>query len=329
MTIQASAPCRLDFAGGWTDVAPFSLERGGTVVNAAIELRAAVTVELGGDHHRIESDDLGMSLELRRPGDLVADGRLDLLKAAIRFSAVPNCRLTSRSDAPAGSGLGSSGALDVALVAALDQVAGRRSTPTELAERAWHLEAVEAGLPGGRQDQYSAALGGFHRFDFDRSGVSAAPLRLESGFVEWLERQTVICYTGQSRVSGDTIARVMSRYRAGDRPVVAALEGLAETAVAMAAALEAADAQAVGRLLSANWAHQQALDPGMSTPLMARLEATMLDGGALGGKAAGAGAGGSMFFLVPGSVDRAVAAARHLGVTVLPFTWSTQGVRVW
>ena len=312
MRVEASAPCRLDFAGGWTDVAPYSTDRHGVVVNAAIDLRATALVELGGESHRLESS-----------------GSLDLLKAAIRLSEIGPCRLTTRSDAPAGSGLGSSGALDVALVAALDRAMGVTRSPADTAERAWQLEAIEAGLPGGRQDQYAAALGGFHRLEFSADRVRFEPLSIPTDFASWLERHLVVCYTGQSRVSGDTIARVMGRYRNGDSVVTAALEGLAETADGMGQALAAGDPAEVGRLLTTNWRHQQALDAGIRTARMQELEMIMTAAGALGGKAAGAGAGGSMFFLVGNDPEGAKQATRAAGMEVLPLQWDHHGVLVW
>lgn len=219
--------------------------------------------------------------------------------------------------------------MDVALIAALDHARGRPVTAIETAERAWHLEVVEAGLPGGKQDQYASALGGFQVLRFAGSRVEATGLPLEPELVGWLERHTVVCYTGQSRVSGSTIARVMDRYRRGDPVVSGALDGLADTADRMAEALGRGHLSEIGRLLTVNWCHQRALDPGMSTPLMSQLDETMAGLGALGGKAAGAGAGGTMFFLVPDDPAGAAAAARALGVTILPLTWASKGVRLW
>jgi D-glycero-alpha-D-manno-heptose-7-phosphate kinase len=98
---------------------------------------------------------------------------------------------------------------------------------------------------------------------------------------------------------------------------------------AMAEALRGADLARVGTLLAENWTHQQALDSGMRTPEMARLEQVMRAARALGGKAAGAGAGGSMFFLVAGDRRAAVDAATAAGATVLPVTWAAEGARAW
>lgn len=325
---SASAPVRLDFAGGWTDVAPFALEERGIVVNAAIDLRAEAEVRTGGEGFLLNSDDLKDSLHLPGREALAADGRLDLHKAALRRSGLGAAELRTRCDAPAGSGLGSSGALDVALVAALDAARGLHRPPLELAEEAFALESVEAGLPGGRQDQYAAVLGGFHRFEFDHGRVSAHSLAIHPDFAGELADRIVVCYTGVSRVSSRAIERVVDAYRRGDSQVVGALLGLADVALRMSDAFVAQDLERIGKLLNENWALQQRLDPDMRTAEMAALESTMAEAGVLGCKAAGAGAGGSMFFLVkePGI---AASAAHEAGARVLPVAWSAEGVRVW
>lgn len=324
---RASAPVRLDFAGGWTDVAPFAVRERGVVVNAAIELRAHVEVRPGGEGYRLHSDDMKERVTLQGPGALAPNGHLDLLKAALRRSAIGPCSLRTRCDAPSGSGLGSSGALDVALVAALDATRNTHRSPEELAEEAFQLESVEAALPGGRQDQYAAALGGFNRLTLEHGKVTVQRLQLEPDFAVELARHTVICYTGVSRVSSRTIERVVSAYERGDAEVTGALRTLAELAAEMAGALLAGNLEETGRLLERNWSQQQRLDSGMRTEEMARLEAAMKASGAIGGKAAGAGAGGSMFFVVR-DFARGVAAARAAGAQVLPCAWAASGTIV-
>lgn len=324
---HASAPLRLDFAGGWTDVAPFSAREGGVVVNGAIALRAHVKLELGNKLLRLVSEELGETLECVNAGGLVPGGKLALLTAALRmFPVLGGFTLTTRCDAPPGSGLGSSGALGVALVGALLRARqdAMSSRSQDVADQAWQVETIEARLPGGKQDQYAAALGGFHRLSFRDPDVGVEPITLEPAFASVLERQMLICYTNKSRVSGDTISRVMGAYERGDGKVTGALHGLKETGNAMAEALRAADLARVAALLTQNWNHQQALDPGMRTTEMAQLEAAAAKAGALGGKAAGAGAGGCMFFLMRGDARPVAATAR-----VLPLAWSAEGVRTW
>ena len=327
---RAEAPLRLDLAGGWTDVPPFSQREGGVVVNAAIALYARVELRIGGELIRLVAEDLDQTVEMVDSAGLVADGRLPLHKAGLRMFPVSfPCTLSTRCDAPVGSGLGSSGALDVALVAALSAARLERPDRREIAQHAWQLEAVEAKLPGGKQDQFAAALGGVQRLSFRDPDVGVEPLTLDPEFAATLERQVVLCYTGRSRISGDTIARVAGAYERGERGVTGALRALKDVAERMAEALRASDVAKVGALLAENWRQQQELDAAMATPEMARLEAALAAAGALGGKAAGAGAGGCMFFLMPDASGAGAAAARAAGAEVLPLRWAAEGVRAW
>ena len=325
-TFAAVAPVRLDLAGGWTDVPPFSEREGGIVVTAAIRLFARAEVQLGGRGFKLVSEDLHDALEVPDSSGLIRDGRLDLMKAGLRMLPVGACTLTTRSEAPPGSGLGTSGALDVAIVAALSSARGETPDPVIIAETACHLEAVEAGIPGGRQDQFASAHGGFLRLDFKDPDAEVQRLKLDAGFAEALARRMLLCYTSASRFSGDTISRVMRAYEQGDHQVVTALQGIRDVAESMVAALGASDFVTVGRLLSENWRHQQSLDAKMCTEDMARLERAVLAAGALGGKAAGSGAGGCMFFLTPDDPAPVAAAAQACGARLLPIRWAMRGV---
>jgi D-glycero-alpha-D-manno-heptose-7-phosphate kinase len=196
----------------------------------------------------------------------------------------------------------------------------------EIAETACHLERVEAGIPGGRQDQFAASLGGFLRLDFRDPQVEINRIKLDPEFMEHLAGRLVLCYTSASHFSGTTIGRVMRAYEQGDSTVAAALHGLRTVAESMAEALVAADFAGIARLLSENWRHQLALDARMRTPEMARLEQAMVAAGSLGGKAAGSGAGGCMFFLGPENPSEMIQAAEQADAVVLPVAWALRGV---
>ncbi len=327
---RATAPVRLDFAGGWTDVPPFSTREGGVVVGAAIQLRAEAEVVPGGRGLRLVAEDLGQTVELAGHEELATDCGLPLLRAALRL-APPSGPLTLRthSAAPAGSGLGSSGAIDVALVAALAAAHGAAPTPREIADAACRLEAEEAKIPGGRQDQFVAAYGGFTLLRFRDPEVDVVPLRPSDAFTAELARRTILCYTGASRFSGSTIARVMQGYERGEPGIVGALQSLRCLAEQMVDALQREDLARVGALMADNWREQQSLDAGMCTPVMAQLDAALGNAGALGGKAAGSGAGGCMFFIAGDDVAAARRAAAEAGAQLLPVEWSWDGVRTW
>ena len=325
--VRAAAPARLDLAGGWTDVPPYSARVGGVVVSAGVQLYAHAEVRPGGSRYRLVAEDLGQEIEVPDASMIPSRGALPLLAAGLRMLPVGPCTLITRSDAPHGSGLGSSGALDVALVTALSHVRGELPDRRRIAELACHLEAAEAGISGGRQDQFAAAFGGFLRLEFHDPTVAVEQVTVGSDVAAELERRMLLCYTGASRFSGTTIDRVMQAYERGDPAIAGALHGLRAAGERMPEALLAGDLSRIGALLSENWRHQQALDPAMCTPLMSRLEQAMREAGALGGKAAGSGAGGSMFFLLGREDTRpALEAARGLGMTLLPLRWAQEGV---
>jgi D-glycero-alpha-D-manno-heptose-7-phosphate kinase len=325
--VRVSAPVRLDFAGGWTDVASFAMRERGVVVNAAIELRTTVSVAARLSGYEFAADDLDLHEDAATLTDLRLDGTLDLHKAAARHFEASPCTIRSVATAPPGSGLGTSGALSVALVAALDNFAGRTRDPLALADEAWRLETVDAAVAGGKQDQYAAALGGFRLMTFDADRVAAQALAVDPHFARELAAHTLLCHTGASRFSGATIRRVMRAYENDDDGVGAALRSMADIAAAMAGALLRGSLSEIGGLLSDNWREQQQLDAGMCTAQMAHLEAAVVQAGAAGGKAAGSGAGGAMFFVIPGDVGPARAAAERCGAVVLPVEWAVEGVR--
>jgi D-glycero-alpha-D-manno-heptose-7-phosphate kinase len=322
----AAAPVRLDLAGGWTDVPPYSTREGGVVVAAAVQLHTYAELRTRERGYLLASKDLDQTLEYEDLSALAGDGPLPLLRAGLRLFRTGPCGLHTRSDSPPGSGLGSSGAIDVALVAALASAAGRKLSTREIADLACRLEGQEAGIPGGRQDQFTAAFGGFLQLTFRDPDAMVNPIPLDREFSVELERRMLLCYTGASRFSGNTIGRVMRAYERGDSAVAGALDGLRAAAQVMADALRVGAFGRIGELLSENWRLQQQLDAGMATPDMRRLEAAMHDAGCLGGKAAGSGAGGSMFFLAPDDPAPAREAVARLGMQLLPVRWATAGV---
>jgi D-glycero-alpha-D-manno-heptose-7-phosphate kinase len=334
--VRARAPLRVDLAGGWTDVQPYAGVHGGAVVNVAVSLYVHVIVETGGAGVHLHAQDLGAHVTARRLEDLRPDGELALLKAAARRYGPPDgFTLTTRSDAPAGAGLGGSGALGVALVAALTAARGEQRLAAEIAGDAFELERNDAGVMGGKQDQYAAALGNVQYLAFKDPAVTATRLRLPPAALRELEQSLVLCYTGATRFSDTTHRKVWQRYQAGDGAVTRALDGLKACALGMRHALVGGDLAEVARLLDENWRYQQALlggegGDGMQTETMARLERAARAAGADGVKACGAGAGGCLAVLAkPGREVEVAHALREQGGTILRATFEANGVLTW
>ncbi len=330
MTTRSRAPMRIDFAGGWTDVSDFVDDEGGIVVNAAINLFARVEVSLGGRTIRLVAEDLGQRQVFRDLGDITYNGPLLLHKAALTMMPVTGgIELISRSDAPLGSGLGGSGALDVALLAALARVRRERFEARELAELAFRLESRELGLQGGRQDQYAAALGGFNRLDFSTTGVRAQRLELSADAGRELGLCVVLIYTGQTHFSSKTHDRVWNSYRASDAEVTSALHTIRDVADAAHGALKTGNYRRLADLVDENWRQQQRLDPTIATSKMREIEHAVRAVGAWGVKATGAGAGGCLAaFTDPADRAAIEASARACGGEILEFEFCTDGVEI-
>jgi len=323
----ARAPLRIDFGGGYTDVPRFAEREGGAVTNVAVARFAEAELTLDGAGVRLASEDLRDELVLRGAKDLVYDGRLDLLKAALNVQPVTGpLRLATRTDVPPGAGLGSSGALDVALAAVLSAAREERHDPADLAELGYVAEAQELGVLGGKQDQYAAALGGAHHFRFS-DDVEADAIPLDESACESLERHIVVAYTGESRLSGDVHQRVWQGYEEGDARVTAGLQALKACAGHAAAALAARDWRALGEVIGENWAREKELAAEVETPRIAELIAVGADLGAWGAKALGAGGGGCLLF-VTARVEALAEALAARGASMIGMRVARSGVRV-
>ncbi len=330
---RARAPVRIDLAGGWTDVPPYSAEKGGAVVNAAITRYAYATLRpLAPGHYQLESADYDAYFEAAEIRDLEYDGNLDLVKAAIRRRGLDTgAHILTRSEAPPGSGTGSSAAMGVALVGLLDYIAGGQMSLAEIAEMAHLLEVEELGIGGGRQDQYAAAFGGINFMRFNDPEVEVEPIKLSEDFLRELEKHLLLIYTGKSRLSGDIIDRVMGAYKRGDEQVSQALDNLKVAAEEMREALLAEDLRRVGEVMNFNWENQQRLYEEMCTRKIAVLiEAMQEEAGLLGVKASGAGGGGCIIALAhPDREHLAVRAAEDLGGQLIDFKLDFTGLRRW
>jgi D-glycero-alpha-D-manno-heptose-7-phosphate kinase len=296
--LVARAPTRLDFGGGWTDVPPYSDERGGCVCNIAIELHAIATVR-----NRIGSDAASAS-------DSSPDNAL--AAAALKRAAMPDVRVDVQAEYPLGSGLGGSSAAGVAVLGALATWRGESLDPASLAEESRRLEVEDLGIAGGRQDHYAAAMGGALGLWFGGE-VRTRRIPLSNQAIDALNRRCIVVYTGQSRISGNTITAVMDAYRARNPRVLGALDRLRDLAGQMVDALESSDIDSLGRMVGEHWVHQRALDPAIPTPLIDTILADAAAAGALGGKALGASGGGCVLAIAADGreedVRRAMAAS--------------------
>lgn len=330
--LRSRAPIRIDLAGGWTDVPPFSAREGGVVVNAAINRYTYATLlPREAETIRIVSADFDRFLEVRSFRDLEYDGNLDLIKAAIqRLRIEQGMDLFVRCDAPPGSGTGSSASIGVALIGLLNRLQHDSLSTHEVARLARQLEQEELNIAGGKQDQYAAALGGFNFMEFLDPVVNVSQLRLADSTISELEKRLILCYTGKSRLSGDLINTVMNAYTEGRPRTVAALRNMRRLARELKTMLLTGNLDEFGELLLENWTNQRELDPSISNQTIDDLFEVAMRNGAIGGKALGAGGGGCLLFYSRPDEEHLVRKALEAKkIQVIDFNFDYRGLQTW
>ena len=332
--IRARAPLRVSFAGGGTDVPPFPQREGGAVLSATINRYAFASLRARADREiRVDSLDFASGIKFGIDEPVAFDGDLDLAKAAIRRlvrHSVGGFDISLHSNAPPGSGLGSSSAMVVALVGVLHSYYGVPLTPYEIANIACLAEREDLGIAGGLQDQYAAAFGGFNYIEFEADHVVVNPLRVDEETVRELEFRLVLAYTGRTRQSDGIIADQVQRFETGVESSMQALRAQRALAKSMKDALLRHQLDDIGEMLHEAWVYKQMMSPRISSPFIAEAYEEARSAGAIGGKVTGAGGGGYMiFYCADGTTHRVAEALVKCGLMVTDFGFSKQGVVAW
>jgi D-glycero-alpha-D-manno-heptose-7-phosphate kinase len=335
MLIRAKAPLRISFAGGGTDVPPFPEREGGLVLNATINRYAYGTLSPRDDDRvGIESVDFRMATQFSASESPVFDGKLDLVKAAVSKVGPGDDQrgfdLFIHSNAPPGSGLGSSSAMMVALIGVLSDFRNLPLTDYEVAELAFQIERVELGIKGGMQDQYAAAFGGFNFIEMEGDRVLVNPLRIRPDIMLELEHNMLLAFTGTTRTADHIIEDQTRRFELAEEDALAGLRQQKELASAMKDALLRRRLTDFGHLLDEAWQAKKRMSSRISNPQIDEMYERAKFEGALGGKVTGAGGGGFMLFYCDyRSKHRVADALTAMGARVETFAFEQEGMRTW
>ncbi len=302
--VRSRAPLRLGLAGGGTDVSPYCDTYGGLVLNATIDRYCYATLEeTVDDAVEFLAPDIGVVDNMT--GDPAGLSTPLNLHRAIYHRLVrefdlgtPGVRLTTISDAPPGSGLGSSSTLVVSVVEAFREFFGLPLGEYDVARLAFEIERKDYGQAGGSQDQYAATFGGFNVMEFGPAGrIIVNPLRIKEATLRELEASILLFHTGVSRNSADIIARQTTYISAGAASQLEATHKLKDEAIAMKEALLKGDLVALAEVLDRGWQAKKQLAEGISNPRIDECFDVAVRAGALAGKVSGAGGGGYVLFL--------------------------------
>lgn len=283
------------------------------------------------DSINVKSLDYDIAAKYHLNSELQYDGNLDLVKAAIKVMKVRNSfDLFLHSDAPPGSGLGSSSALVVAIVGAFKQWLKLPLTNYDIAELAYYIERDEAGIRGGRQDQYAATFGGVNFIEFLGKTTIVNPLRVKRDTLNELEYRLMLCYTGKTRLSAGIINDQVNSYTQKKTDVVFALEETKKLAFDMKKALLLGKLNEFGLLLHEAWNCKKRFSSKMTDPRIDELYEVARQNGAIGGKLLGAGGGGHLLFLCEFDKWHIVAESlEKLGGKIISFTFDSRGMQSW
>jgi D-glycero-alpha-D-manno-heptose-7-phosphate kinase len=337
MTIYRSrAPLRVSFAGGGTDVPPYPEERGGAVLSVTIDKYAWASLKQKAGESKEEplivtSLDYDVIAKYNSEADLIFNGELDLVKATLKNLGLPETgQMFIHSDAPPGSGLGSSSTMCVALVGLLKEWKKIPMTDYNIAEKAIEIERHDCKIPGGLQDQYAATFGGFNFIEFHKDKTVVNPLKIKRNILNELEYHLLLCYTGSTRLSANIINDQVGSFKKKKKNVVKALDENKRLAGDMKNALLRGELDQFGDILHEAWMHKRHYSDRMTSPEIDKLYETARKNGAVGGKLLGAGGGG--YLILYCAFDKRHIIAKELealGGQIVEFGFDFKGLQTW
>jgi D-glycero-alpha-D-manno-heptose-7-phosphate kinase len=340
MIIRSRAPLRIGLAGGGTDVSPYSDEYGGAILNATISLYAHAVIEPLQDEKIIfESTDRNEIAEFNLISHLPVDteafrlhkGIYNRLQADNHIKIKSGFKLTTYVDAPAGSGLGTSSTLVVAILNAFSEWQAIPLGEYDLAHYAFDIERIDLKLAGGKQDQYAATFGGINFMEFYANDkVIVNPLRIKKETLYELENNLLLFYTSTSRESATIIKEQVKNVQENNMASIEAMHKLREQAIMMKEALLTGKTDIIGEILDYGFMQKKKMASSISNPMIEEMYEIAKQSGASGGKISGAGGGGFMIFYCPKNTKYAVLnALKKKGGIFHPYSLTKQGATSW
>lgn len=338
MIYRSKAPLRIGLAGGGTDVSPYSDEFGGAILNATISLSAHASIEPldepiiiveALDRKELQQFDLSTSLPI--------DGTLDLLKGVYNriqkdFSfPLKGFRLSTYVDAPAGSGLGTSSTLVVAILGAFVEMLKLPLGDYDIAHLAYQIERVDLQLAGGKQDQYAATFGGVNFMEFyDGDKVIVNPLRIRPEYLHELGNNLVLYFTDTSRESAAIINEQVKNVQNKNEKSIEAMHQLKEQAKMMKEALLKGKLNDFGAILDFGFQQKRLMAHNISNSSIEVIYDAAKKAGATGGKISGAGGGGFMIFYCPrNNRYKVTEVLKNFGGEIKNYTFTKYGLTSW
>ena len=337
MIFRSKAPLRIGLAGGGTDVSPYSDEFGGAILNATLSLNAYASIEIIADNKIIiEALDRKEQQSFDWATTLPIDGTLDLLKGVYNNIqkkygiAQQGFKLNTFVDAPAGSGLGTSSTLVVAIIGAFVEMLKLPLGDYDIAHYAYEIERNDLSLAGGKQDQYAATFGGVNFMEFYGENVIVNPLRIRQEYINELENNLVLYFTATSRESATIIKEQQKNVTQKNEASIEAMHQLKQQANMMKEALLKGKLNEIGEILDYGFKQKRLMAHNISNNAIENIYEAAIKAGSTGGKISGAGGGGFMIFYCPNnSRYKVIDTLNSFGGIVKPYQFTHYGLTTW
>jgi D-glycero-alpha-D-manno-heptose-7-phosphate kinase len=338
MIYRSRAPLRIGLAGGGTDVSPYSDLYGGAILNATISLYAHASIEpIEENAIIVQALDRREEQRFEWTNNLPINGKLDLLKGVYnriqQDYGVPlsGFRLSTYVDAPAGSGLGTSSTLVVAIIGAFYEMLRLPLGEYDIAHYAYDIERSDLNLAGGKQDQYAATFGGVNFMEFyEGDKVIVNPLRIKQQYINELENNLLLYYTSTSRESAMIIKEQVKNVNQKNEKSIEAMHQLKEQAKMMKEAMLKGRLHEIGEILDFGFEQKRLMAENISNSSIEEIYNAAKKAGATGGKISGAGGGGFMTFYCPGNGRyNVIEALEQFGGHTKPYQFTRHGLNTW
>jgi len=338
MIYRSKAPLRIGLAGGGTDVSPYSDLYGGAILNVTVSLSAYANIQTTNDGKlTFQAFDRNEFESYAIQDEIPSTGTLDLLKGVYNriqkdypFST-KGLKLSTYVDAPAGSGLGTSSTLVVAILGAFVEMLKLPLGDYDIAHYAYEIERKDLQLAGGKQDQYAATFGGVNYMEFfAEDKVIVNPLRIRNEYMQELENNLVLFYTATSRESAMIIKEQQKNVNQKNEKSIDAMHKLKEQAQQMKEAMLKGKLNQIGEILNYGFEQKRQMAENISNSQLDELYETAKKAGATGGKISGAGGGGFMIFYCPGNTRfQVINALEQFDGKIKPYSFTKHGLQTW
>ena len=329
--IIGTAPVRISFAGGGTDMPEYYEKYGGGVVTTSINrLTYAILHPRYDEFFQAFSPDFQKHYQPTHFEKIKFEEGTEIASAVIKFfNYNTGINVILCSDVPGGSGMGASSSLAVNLVNTVSTLLKKRMSKNEIAETASYIGRNILKWPIGKQDEYITAYGGLNFIDFQKSRIKVIPIKISKKVKNELDDNLILFFIGITRKSSKILNNQIKRIKNRNKQTIESLTYVKNLADSMRESLGNSDIEKFGELLNQGWIAKKKFAKNVSNEYIDHLYQLAIKNGALGGKLTGAGGGGHMIFYCEKNKQRKlITVLKKQGLKMVDFRFNKNRPRV-